>query len=241
MTPRVILARHGETAWTLTGAHTSITDLALTARGRRAVASSAGHTVGAGLAIDPARLAHIIVSPRLRAQETLSLLLPTLPPQVAVTTDSRVREWDYGDYEGLTTAQIHALRRQCGLDTARAWDIWRDGTLGEGGETAAELAARIDAVIAEIRALQGKAIVAAAAVADVLVVSHGHFLRAFAKRWLGYPLETPLVLILDPGGVGVLSYAHNNVCEPAFVLGGVFGVHQGDEDAEKGNASEILN
>ena len=223
--------RHGETEWSKSGKHTGRTDLELTEEGREQARLAAEALADLQLR-DPL----VISSPRHRALVTAELAGLTVDEVTPL-----LAEWDYGDYEGLTTAQIHALRRQCGLDTARAWDIWRDGTLGEGGETAAELAARIDAVIAEIRALQGKAIVAAAPVADVLVVSHGHFLRAFAKRWLGYPLETPLVLILDPGGVGVLSYAHNNVCEPAFVLGGVFGVHQEGEDAEKGNASEILN
>ncbi|KAF8545349.1 histidine phosphatase superfamily [Trichophaea hybrida] len=222
MTPRVIIARHGETAWTLTGAHTSITDLPLTARGRRSITSSALHTVGTNLAIDPSRLAHIIVSPRLRAQETLSLLLPSQPAHTKTTTDDRVREWGYGDYEGLTPAQIRALRKEQGLDTQRPFDIWRDGTTGVGGESPEELKVRIDMVIEEIREVQGSAMKSGETRtrADVLVVSHGHFLRAFAKRWLGYELCTPLVMVLDPGGVGVLSYAHDNVEEPAFVLGG---------------------
>ncbi|KAF8251234.1 putative phosphoglycerate mutase [Wilcoxina mikolae CBS 423.85] len=230
MTPRVILARHGETAWTLTGAHTSITDLPLTARGRRSITSSALHTVGTNLAIDPSRLAHIIVSPRLRAQETLSLLLPSPPAHTQITTDNRVREWGYGDYEGLTPAQIRALRKEQGLDTQQPFDIWRDGTTGVGGESPEELKERIDKVIEEIREAQGSAMESKETRADVLVVSHGHFLRAFAKRWLGYELGMPLVMVLDPGGVGVLSYAHNNVEEPAFVLGGVFGVEEEEEE-----------
>lgn len=229
MTPRVILARHGETAWTITGAHTSITDLPLTTRGRRCIAASALHTVGTGLAIDPARLAHTIVSPRLRAQETLSLLLPSPPSHTKVTTDDRVREWGYGDYEGLTPSQIRALRKEQGLDTERPFDIWRNGTTGVGGESPGELTERIDAVISDIRKVQGAAMKGIVEAADVLIVSHGHFLRAFAKRWLGYELHTPLIMVLDPGGVGVLSYAHNNVEEPAFVLGGVFGVPEKEE------------
>jgi broad specificity phosphatase PhoE len=222
MTPRIILARHGETAWTLTGAHTSTTDLELTARGKDAVAASAAHTVGKGLAIDPERLAHIIVSPRIRAQQTYKILLPTKPEQATEKTDERVREWTYGGYEGKTPKEIKEMRIAEGLDKERKFDFWREGAGAAGGESPAEISARIDEVIAEIQARHRVAIENKDEKADVLIVSHGHFLRAFAKRWLGYELATPLIMVLDPGGVGVLSYAHNSVDEPAFVLGGVY-------------------
>lgn len=222
MTPRVILARHGETSWTISGAYTSITDLPLTARGRIEISSAVATTVGKGKPIDPTRLAHIIVSPRLRAKETHELLFPVAPPGVQVTTDERVREWGYGECEGRTTPEIRALRKARGADTEREWDIWVDGAGGEGGESAASVQDRIDAVITDITRAQGEVMRSGADGGDVLIVSHGHFLRAFAKRWVGLELGARLMLVLDPGGVGVLSYAHGKVEERAFVLGGVY-------------------
>ncbi|KAA8894173.1 histidine phosphatase superfamily [Sphaerosporella brunnea] len=227
MPPRLILCRHGETPWTLTGAHTSITDLPLTARGALTIDATARTAVGPNRVIDPARLSHIFVSPRLRAQQTLAHLLPETPARAVVQTEDRVREWGYGDYEGLTPAQIRALRKGRGYDCERAWDIWRDGTEGAGGESPEALTGRIDEVIAMIKGLQGRFLKGGELHGcnepqDVLIVSHGHFLRAFAKRWLGFPLEMNLVMTLDPGGIGVLGYAHERVEEPALVLGGVW-------------------
>jgi len=225
MSPRLILARHGETAWTLTGAHTSTTDLPLTARGRATVSLVASHSVGRGRAIDPERLSRVFVSPRLRAQETLGLLLPERGG-VKVTVDERCREWGYGDYEGMPPAEIRALRRGQGLDTERAWDIWIDGTPGEGGESPGSLTARIDAVIADVKNIQKTVLKGGEREGeddrDVMVVAHGHFLRAFVKRWVGLELASPLLLVLDPGGIAVMGYAHERVQEPAWVVGGVF-------------------
>jgi len=229
MSPRLILARHGETAWTLTGAHTSTTDLPLTARGRATISLVAGQSVGAGRAIDPARLSHVFVSPRLRARETLDLLLPAAARTGStVAVDERCREWGYGEYEGLPPAEIRARRRQAGLDTLRPWDIWVDGTPGADGETAQSVADRIDDLIADVRRIQAHALRGgdreAADDRDVLIVAHGHFLRAFVKRWVGLPLASPLLLVLDPGGIAVMGYAHGRVEEPAWVVGGVFGL-----------------
>ncbi|EKG13061.1 Histidine phosphatase superfamily clade-1 [Macrophomina phaseolina MS6] len=216
-TPRVYLARHGETEWTINGRYTGTTDLPLTPRGEQQVLSTGRALVGADKLISPARLAAVYVSPRTRAQRTFSLLFPSpLPPTTHVSTTPRLAEWDYGAYEGLLTSEIRAARAARGLDGERPWDIWRDGC--EGGESAAEVAARLDDLIAEIRALQAPCMRGERA-ADVVLVAHGHLLRAFTKRWLGYPLEFPLSMMLEPGGVGVLSYQHHNVNEPAFMLG----------------------
>ena len=148
-------------------------------------------------------------SPRLRAIQTLSLLLPTLPPHSTVLADARIREWSYGRYEGLTPSQIRHDRRQRGIDPAdRSWDIWRDGSEDDPvtharGESPAEIAERVDSVIQDVKEIQriGFAGGSEEGRRDILIVSHGHFLRAFVKRWLGYGLQEPLVMVLDPGGI----------------------------------------
>ncbi|KAB2570898.1 putative phosphoglycerate mutase protein [Lasiodiplodia theobromae] len=220
-TPRVYLARHGETEWTINGRYTGVTDLPLTPKGELQVVGSGRALVGAGKLIDPSKLAHVYISPRTRAQRTFELLFPA-PAQDAlraaskVTTTPALAEWDYGAYEGLLTKEIRARRQAKDLDAERPWDIWRDGC--EDGESAAEVTARLDALIAEIRALQAPCMNGEAP-ADVVLVAHGHLLRAFTKRWLRYPMEFPLSMMLEPGGVGVLSYQHHNIEEPAFMLG----------------------
>lgn len=133
-------------------------------------------------------------------------------------TEERIREWEYGLYEGKVTSEIRSARKARGLDEERAWNIWEDGC--EEGESPAELAARLDEVIAEIRQLQegflnGKS---ASGPRDCLVVAHGHSLRAFAKRWIGFEMKERLPLMLEPGAVGVLSYEHKRVEEPALLL-----------------------
>ena len=135
-TPRVYLYRHGETAWTLSGQHTGTTDLALTDNGAKQVLASGKHLVGPGKLIDPAKLAHVFVSPRKRAGQTFQLAFEDLKKsledagKVSVTAD--LAEWDYGDYEGMMGSEVRELRRSRGLDREREWDIWRDGC--EGGE-----------------------------------------------------------------------------------------------------------
>ncbi|KAK8193585.1 putative phosphoglycerate mutase [Phyllosticta capitalensis] len=220
-TPRVYLARHGETEWTINGRYTGVTDLPLTTNGEAQVLGSGRALVGAGKLINPSRLAAVYISPRHRAQQTYELLFPA-PAKAALSsaglvhTTSRLAEWDYGLYEGLLTKEIRAARASRGLDTQRPWDIWRDGC--EEGESAAQVTKRLDDLIREIRQIQGPYMHGEKPV-DVVLVAHGHLLRAFAKRWLGYPMETPLSMMMEPGGVGVLSYQHHNVEEPAFLLG----------------------
>lgn len=120
------------------------------------------------------------------------------------------------EYEGIKTAEIREKRKAHGLDQDRPWDIWTDGC--EGGESAAQVTARIDKLIAEIRELQAPHMKDAEP-KDVILVAHGHLTRAFAKRWLGYDMSFPLSLMMEPGGVGVLSYQHHNIDEPALLLG----------------------
>jgi probable phosphoglycerate mutase len=151
-----------------------------------------------------------------------------------VTIDSRIAEWDYGDYEGITSAQIRSLRASQNLPQTEPWDIWRDGC--PGGESPADIIARVDSLIAEIKQkyhspVIGKDISETKGKGDVLVVGHGHILRAFAIRWIGKPL-TETAFLMEPGGVGTLSYEHHKLGEPAILLGGGFVVGE-DEEGEK--------
>ncbi|KAK4102781.1 phosphoglycerate mutase-like protein [Parathielavia hyrcaniae] len=238
--PRVFIVRHGETEWSLNGRHTGSTDIPLTAAGEKRVVATGKAMVGNDRLIAPAKLAHIYVSPRLRAQRTLELLnvvnrdqLPweahgepfceggrKCEAKIEVTED--IREWDYGDYEGITSPQIRELRKQQGLGSN--WDIWRDGC--PGGESPADIAHRLDRLIKEIRekwhapAMSKQA--AEGVNGDVLIVAHGHILRAFAQRWANQSLHGGPTFLLEAGGVGTLSYEHHSIDEPAILLGGAF-------------------
>lgn len=230
-TPRLFLARHGETEWTINGRYTGVTELPLTANGERQVVGSGRALVGPNKLIDPSRLAAVYVSPRHRAQQTYELLFGTAlaASNKVVHTTSRLAEWDYGAYEGLLTKEIRARRAARGLDHDRPWDIWRDGC--EDGESPAHVTQRLDDLIREIRLLHGPCMHGEKPV-DVVLVAHGHLLRAFAKRWLGYPMDAPLSMMMAPGGVGVLSYQHHNVDEPAFLLGLALPLAEDDDDVK---------
>lgn len=186
------------------------------------------------------------VSPRTRAQHTLELLdigchdpfpwqssntsshtTPRTDARVSITAD--IAEWDYGDYEGITSAEIRAQRKAAGQ--SESWDIWRDGC--PGGESPEQIIKRVDALIQEIREkyhkhVIGKPMSETHGKGDVMVVGHGHILRAFAIRWIGKPL-TETAFIMEAGGVGTLSYEHHSINEPAILLGGGFVV---DDDGD---------
>jgi broad specificity phosphatase PhoE len=144
----------------------------------------------------PSNLAHIYVSPLSRAQQTLQLLHSHLPSQVAEsTTTPLLTEWNYGDYEGLLSKEIREKR-------GGKWDIWTDGC--EGGESPEQVAERCDKIIREIRERWHKPAFYGEDKGDVMVVAHGHLLRAFAMRWIGRELGEKLTLVLEAGGVGTL-------------------------------------
>ncbi|PYI03498.1 phosphoglycerate mutase family protein [Aspergillus sclerotiicarbonarius CBS 121057] len=219
MTPRCFIIRHGETEWSLNGRHTGTTDLPLTANGEKRIKATGKALVGNDRLIVPRKLVHVYVSPRARAQRTLELLeigcrerLPwsgerkseeeePIRTEARVEITEAVREWDYGNYEGLTSRQIRDLRAE---REEGPWDIWRDGC--PGGESPEDVIKRLDALIAEIREkYHGPCFDGSgdSSKGDVLVVAHGHILRAFAMRWTGRPL-TETALILEAGGVGTL-------------------------------------
>ncbi|KAL2871514.1 histidine phosphatase family protein [Aspergillus lucknowensis] len=236
MAPRCFIIRHGETEWSLNGRHTGTTDLQLTENGEKRIKATGKALVGNDRLIAPKKLVHVYVSPRHRAQRTLELLeigckerLPwvekrkpegeePIRTEAKVEVTEAIREWDYGDYEGLTSKQIRDLRAARGEGS---WEIWRDGC--PGGESPEDVIKRLDALIAEIREKHhGPCLTSGGEEGgDVLIVAHGHILRAFAMRWTGRPL-TETALILEAGGVGTLSYEHHNIEEPAIILGGGF-------------------
>jgi sedoheptulose-bisphosphatase len=116
-----------------------------------------------------------------------------------------VREWDYGDYEGITSKEIRAQRAEQGIEGR--WDIWKDGC--PGGESPADITARLDQLIAEIREkYHAPALDTAGSVSapkgDILIVAHGHILRALAMRWVGAALQDGPTFLLEAGGVGTL-------------------------------------
>lgn len=126
------------TEWTINGRYTGKTELPLTAKGEEQVEATGKMVVGSGKLIDPSKLAHVFVSPRVRAQKTLDLLLgdaeakEKLAQEGKLVTTEELAEWDYGAYEGLLTKEIRARRKEKGYDTENAWDIWKDGC--EDGE-----------------------------------------------------------------------------------------------------------
>ncbi|KAI6712777.1 hypothetical protein JHW43_004676 [Diplocarpon mali] len=237
-TPRVFIIRHGETEWSLNGRHTGISDIPLTANGEKRIIATGRALVGDDRLIVPKNLAHIYVSPRKRAQRTLELLYlgcrVKLPWQerrshgdegirteadVQITED--IREWDYGDYEGITSPEIKEMRKNAGL---APWDIWRDGC--PGGESPEQVTYRLDRLIKEIREKYHAPVIGkskgSSPPGDVLLVAHGHILRAFAMRWAGKTLQDGPAFLLEAGGVGTLSYEHHSLDEPAILLGGGF-------------------
>ncbi|KAE9972059.1 hypothetical protein BLS_004199 [Venturia inaequalis] len=212
-TPRVFLMRHGQTEWSQSGQYTGKTEIPLTEKGKEQVLATTKIVYGPGKLIDPTHLAKIFVSPRIRASQTFEILTGGEGPKEIV---EELAEWSYGLYEGLLTKQIREARKERGLDKEKEWDIWRDGC--EEGESAKEVSSRLDTLIAKIREIQAPHMDDGEP-ADVLLVAHGHILRAFVKRWLGYPLDFKLLLMWEPGGVGIVTYDHKSLDEPAVLVG----------------------
>jgi probable phosphoglycerate mutase len=172
--PRAVLVRHGETAWSRSGKHTSRTDITLT---------DAGRTQAERLAMRlPCSFALVLTSPSARAVETCRLAGFA---EHAVVTEDAV-EWDYGAYEGRTTAEIRSKRPD--------WSLWRDGV--PDGETAADVGRRADRVIARVRNTGG----------DVAIFSHAHFLRVLGARWIGLAPTAGELFALRPATISVLGW-----------------------------------
>ena len=169
----VWLVRHGETEWSRDHRHTSVTDLPLT---------EAGIEVAQGLAarLEGTTFDLVLTSPRLRARRTAELAGFT-----DAEVDEDLVEWGYGDYEGITTAEIQK--------TVPGWSVWTH--LTPGGESPEQVAERLDRVVARLRDQAG----------TTLVFGHGHSLRALAARWLGRPVGDGRQFVLGTAAVSVLG------------------------------------
>jgi probable phosphoglycerate mutase len=176
--PELWLVRHGETEWSRDGRHTSFTDLPLTENGVRAA-----ETLRARLGGE--RFDLVLTSPRDRARRTAEM---AGFPDAVVEED--LVEWDYGNYEGVTTAQIR--------EHTPGWTVWTHAS--PGGESAEQVGERLDRVVTEVRAHGGR----------VLAFGHGHALRALAARWVGLPVTEGRALKLDTATVSTLGYEHES-------------------------------
>lgn len=177
MASELWVLRHGETEWSLTGQHTSHTDIPLTDHGREQSRRAAHVLTGVPFSL-------VLCSPLLRARETCRLV----GFDQAAELCEDLREWDYGEYEGRTSDEIHAGQP--------GWDLWRDGC--PGGEFPAQVAARVDRVLDRVAAAEG----------DVLCVAHGHVLRVLTARWLGMEVRAGAHFALATASVGVLGHEH---------------------------------
>jgi broad specificity phosphatase PhoE len=175
---RVWLVRHGETEWSRDGRHTSHSDLPLTSVGEAAAAALRA-TLATALGGDPFDL--VLTSPRRRARRTAELA-----GFADAAVDPDLVEWDYGEYEGVTTPQIRK--------SVPGWTVWSHPS--PGGESAEQVGARADRVIGRVREYAGQ----------VLVFGHSHALRVLTARWLGQPPEEGRLFKLDTATVSVLGY-----------------------------------
>ena len=176
----IVLIRHGQTEWSAVGKHTSYTDLDLTEEGERQARTAGDRLAGRTFAA-------VLSSPRKRALRTAELA----GLRVTETTED-LAEWNYGEYEGITSATIRETHPQ--------WSLWTDGA--PGGESPAEVAARLDRVLARARTLLEEG--------DVALIAHGHSLRVAGARWIGLPATGGGLLKLGTATMSTLGFEHGN-------------------------------
>jgi len=184
--PEIHLVRHGETAWTESRQHTGLSDIPLTARGEQQARQL-------GKYLERETYEHVFTSPLQRAGRTCELAGFGLRAQI----DPDLVEWNYGEYDGLTTAQIRKRHP--------SWEVFRDGC--PGGESVSDIAARADRVIRRLRALDRTA----------LFFSSGHFMRVLAVRWLGLDASCGRLFLLSTTTLSILGYEHTT-SEPVIRL-----------------------
>jgi broad specificity phosphatase PhoE len=182
---QIYFIRHGETAWSLSGQHTGRTDLPLTPHGEAMARELAP-------ALQGIAFSHVLTSPRLRARATCAWA----GLGAAAQMQPLLAEWDYGDYEGLRTAEIRKLHP--------GWDVLENGC--PGGEMPAQAGARADQLIAGVRELRGK----------VALFSHGQFGRVLAARWIGLPAVQGQHFAIDPASIGVLGFEVDHPQRPVI-------------------------
>jgi broad specificity phosphatase PhoE len=185
MLPTVYVGRHGETAWTLSGQHTGLKDIPLTETGQN-------NARRLGNALRGRRFAKVFTSPLQRALMTCQLAGFGAQAEI----DPELVEWNYGEYEGFRTNEIHATKRP-------DWNLFRDGC--PGGESAEDVGLRADRVLHRLRELQQ----------DGLIFSSGHFLRVLASRWLGLRPQSAQFFMLSTGSLSALSY-EEDLSHPAI-------------------------
>jgi broad specificity phosphatase PhoE len=178
------LARHGETEWTVSGRHTGSTDIALIREGEL-------QAIALGTLLAERSFAHVFASPMRRAQETARLA--GFGERFEVVED--LREVDYGEYEGVTTAEVH--------DRDPGWELFRDGS--PGGESPEQMTERVDRLLSRLKGLRG----------DVLLFGHGHTFRVTAARFLGLPISSATNLRLDAGTLSILAVGRDG---PSLVV-----------------------
>ena len=177
--PEFYLARHGETAWTISHQHTGRSDIPLTSRGER-------NALALGERLRGMTFAAVFTSSLERARRTAELAGFGSIAQA----DPELMEWDYGKYDGLTTAEIHKENPD--------WSLFRDGC--PGGESVAAVSARADRVVARLRGMGGR----------VLLFGHGHFFRVLAARWVGLPPADGRLFYLSTASLSILGYEHSS-------------------------------
>lgn len=174
---KVVLVRHGETAWSLSGKHTGRTDIPLTENGEKQAALI-------GKALSSFSFSHAFVSPLERAQKTFFLSGLTTP----FTLDPLLVEWNYGDYEGITSKEI--------LEKDPSWNLFIKGA--PRGESLSDVEKRADLVLQKVQAIEG----------DIVLFSSAHILRSITARWLGMSINFGKNLSLQTASISILSYEH---------------------------------
>ncbi len=189
----LILLRHGQTEWSLAGRHTGRTDIPLTPKG---VADAASLAPMMARLLASRRLAAVFTSPAQRAVRTAELAGLGVSLGPGAVTDADLWEWDYGGYEGITTAQIQRERP--------GWSLWRDGVIpgdaAHPGESVESVGERVDRVLKRAEPLLADG--------DVVLVAHGHVLRVLTARWLALPPAGGRLFRLDTGTVSTLGTEH---------------------------------
>lgn len=183
----IYLVRHGETAWSLSGQHTGRTDIPLTKTGE-ANARKLNERVRSTV------FKRVFVSPLQRARQTADLAELATPVEI----EPDLVEWDHGEYEGLRSAEIRAMKPN--------WNLYQDGC--PGGESPAQVSQRADRMIARLRALED----------NIAIFSHGHFGCVLAARWIGLEIEHASHFLLDTASLSILGYGHQRAAEPAIML-----------------------